>query len=69
MLKRAVLASNTNILLVEQLSYPQKRCHGDFSIEYLDMLCHKKRFLNLFDTMDETWVHHSTPERKEQLKQ
>ena len=48
---------------------PKQRLEG-FSIECLAMFHgNKTDFLRRFITMDETWVHHSTPQTKEQSKQ
>ncbi|XP_076623122.1 histone-lysine N-methyltransferase SETMAR-like [Colletes latitarsis] len=47
----------------------KQRCE-DVSIECLTMFHRNKaEFLRRFITMDETWVHHFTPESKEQSKQ
>jgi histone-lysine N-methyltransferase SETMAR len=48
----------------------QKQHREDVSIECLaKFYSNKAEFLRLFITMDETWVHHFTPETKEQSKQ
>ncbi|XP_014467559.1 PREDICTED: histone-lysine N-methyltransferase SETMAR-like, partial [Dinoponera quadriceps] len=52
------------------LTLEQKQCREDVSIEYLAKFhSNKEEFLRCFITMDETWVHHFTPETKEQSKQ
>ena len=52
------------------LTLEQKQCRDDVSIECLAKFHSKKpEFLSRFITMDDTWVHHFTPETKEQLKQ
>ena len=48
----------------------KKERREDDSIECLAMFySNKTDFLRRYITMDETWVHHSTPEAKEQSKQ
>ncbi|XP_023220365.1 histone-lysine N-methyltransferase SETMAR-like [Centruroides sculpturatus] len=48
----------------------QKQRREDVSIESLAMFrSNKAEFLRRFITMDKTWVHHFTPETKEQSKQ
>ncbi|EFN89032.1 hypothetical protein EAI_13490, partial [Harpegnathos saltator] len=48
----------------------QKERREEVSIECLaKFLSNKAKFLRRFITMDETWVHHFTPETKEQSKQ
>ena len=48
----------------------QKQRREDISIECLAMFHRNKtEFLRRFITMDETWVHHFTPETKEQSKE
>ncbi|EFN79656.1 hypothetical protein EAI_11129, partial [Harpegnathos saltator] len=48
----------------------QKQRSEDVSIEcWAKFRCNKAEFLRRFITMDETWVHHFTPETKEQSKQ
>ena len=52
------------------LTMEQKQRREDVSIECLAMFhSNKAEFLRRFITMDETWVHHFTPETKEQSKQ
>jgi histone-lysine N-methyltransferase SETMAR len=52
------------------LTMEQKQCREDVSIECLAMFrSNKAEFLRRFITMDETWVHHFTPETKQQSKQ
>ncbi|XP_023231277.1 uncharacterized protein LOC111631292 [Centruroides sculpturatus] len=52
------------------LTMGQKQRREDVSIESLAMFrSNKAAFLRRFITMDETWVHHFTPETKEQSKQ
>ena len=52
------------------LTIEQKQRREDVSIECLAMFrSNKAEFLRRFITMDETWVHHFTPETKEQSKQ
>ncbi|XP_023218736.1 uncharacterized protein LOC111620945 [Centruroides sculpturatus] len=52
------------------LTMGQKQRCEDVSIKSLAMFCSKKaEFLRRFITMDETWVHHFTPETKEQSKE
>ena len=51
------------------LTIEQKQRHEDVFIECLAMFYRNKvEFLHRFKTMDETWVHHFTPETKEQSK-
>ncbi|XP_018346987.1 PREDICTED: histone-lysine N-methyltransferase SETMAR-like, partial [Trachymyrmex septentrionalis] len=52
------------------LTVEQKQRREDVPIECLAMIrSNKAEFLRRFITMDETWVHHFTPETKEQSKQ
>ena len=52
------------------LTMEQKQCREDVSAECLiKFRSNKAEFLRRFITMDETWVHHVTPETKEQSKQ
>ena len=52
------------------LTMEQKQRREDVSIECLAMFrSNKAGFSRQFITMDETWVHHFTPETKEQSKQ
>lgn len=52
------------------LTLEQKQRREDVSIECLAMFhSNKADFLRRFITTDETWVHHFTPETKEQSKQ
>ncbi|GFX91168.1 mariner transposase [Trichonephila clavipes] len=52
------------------LTVAQKQCLEDVSVECLAKFHSKNEtFLLRFITMDETWVHHFTPETKEQFKQ
>ena len=54
----------------KKMTIKQKQRRKDFSIESLAMFhSNKADFSRRFITMDETWVHHFTPETKEQLKQ
>ncbi|KYN36544.1 Histone-lysine N-methyltransferase SETMAR [Trachymyrmex septentrionalis] len=47
------------------LTIEQKQRREDVSIECLATFRNKAEFLRRFITMDETWVHHFTPETKE----
>ena len=52
------------------LTDQQKLERVDVSQHNLDMFKHnRKEFLRRFVTVDETWIHHYTPETKEQSKQ
>ena len=52
------------------LTMEQKQRREDVSVKCLAMFySNKADFLCRFITMDETWVHHFTPETKEQSKQ
>lgn len=52
------------------LSFEQKRIRLTISRDCLEMFeADPQDFLNRFVTMDETWVHHYTPESKQQSKQ
>ena len=52
------------------LTIEQKQRREDVSIECLAIFrSNKAEFLRRFITMDETWIHHFTPETKEQSKQ
>jgi len=52
------------------LTVEQKRNHMTTSEHCLDMFKRNpKEFLRRFVTVDETWIHHYTPEMKEQSKQ
>ena len=52
------------------LTVDQKQRRKDVSIECLGLFQRdKKEFLRRFITVDETWVHHFTPESKQQSKQ
>jgi len=52
------------------LTVKQKRNRMTTSEHCLDMFKHNpKEFLRRFITVDETWIHHYTPEMKKQSKQ
>ena len=52
------------------LTVDQKRIRFNISQECLDRFkCNPMKFLRRFSTVDETWIHHYTPETKEQSKQ
>lgn len=52
------------------LSLEQKRVRKDISVQCLDLFKKDpKDFMRRFVTMDETWVHHYTPETKQQSMQ
>jgi histone-lysine N-methyltransferase SETMAR len=52
------------------LTADQKRTHMKISKQYLEHFNKNKTdFVRLFITMDETWIHHYTPESKRHSKQ
>jgi histone-lysine N-methyltransferase SETMAR len=52
------------------LTADQKRTHVKISEEYLERFNNNKTdFMRRFITMDETWIHHYTPESKQQSKE
>jgi histone-lysine N-methyltransferase SETMAR len=52
------------------LTADQERTRMKFSEQCLERFNkNKTHFLRRFITMDETWIHHYTPESKQQLKQ
>ncbi|KAK2579087.1 hypothetical protein KPH14_010936 [Odynerus spinipes] len=74
--RRLKVRDLANMVAVRKMGAPrlltmeQKQRRGDVSIECSAMLhSNKAEFLRRFITMDETWVHHFTPETKEQSKQ